>query len=132
MIRHRRSEKGQAMVETALAVPIMVLLIGGMILAAVYAFRSAAANWGIFTSGAASGSYTGSAANRVLSFVPWEGIRSKITTGSEGRFSYSKISIGYKPIGDVESLSEAQGAETQLASAFFRLWRFYPGKDGGR
>ena len=53
----RRKEKGQALAEFAFVMPILILLLFGMTFAAFYAFRSASTDWGVFTTGVASGSY---------------------------------------------------------------------------
>ncbi len=43
------------MSEFALVMPILVLLMAGMIMAGMYAFRAAAADWGVFITGVAAG-----------------------------------------------------------------------------
>ena len=52
-----RREKGQTLAEFALMIPVLILLLFGMTFAAFYAFRSAAADWGVFITGVATGSY---------------------------------------------------------------------------
>jgi len=52
-----KKEKGQAMAEFALIMPVLILLLLGMTFAAFYAFRSASTDWGVFITGIASGSY---------------------------------------------------------------------------
>jgi ABC-type sugar transport system permease subunit len=46
-----RKEKGQAMAEFALMIPVLILLLFGMTFAAFYAFRSASTDWGVFITG---------------------------------------------------------------------------------
>ena len=55
LVRLPLKERGQAMSEFALVMPILVLLMAGMIMAGMYAFRAAAADWGIFITGVAAG-----------------------------------------------------------------------------
>ncbi len=45
------------MAEYALAMPVLILLLFGMALAGFYAFRAAAADWGVFITGVAEGAY---------------------------------------------------------------------------
>ena len=52
-----KDERGQAMAEFALMIPVLILLLFGMTFAAFYAFRSASTDWGVFITGVATGSY---------------------------------------------------------------------------
>jgi len=51
------SEQGQSMSEFAIVMPILVLLIMGMVLAGMYAFRAAATDWGVFIVGVVAGTF---------------------------------------------------------------------------
>ncbi|MFZ5904478.1 MAG: TadE/TadG family type IV pilus assembly protein [Chloroflexota bacterium] len=124
----RVKEKGQAMTEFALMIPILILLLFGMTFAAFYAFRSAAVDWGVFIEGVASGSYNTPATGIASQSELWPDLRDRISAGQSGsRQVRSLISVedsrdwvfGIR-------LLEAQRAET-----FFRLWRFYPGPPSG-
>ncbi len=124
----RLKEKGQAMAEFALMIPILILLLFGMTFAAFYAFRSASVDWGVFIEGVASGSYNTPATGIASESVLWPDLSSRIDSGPGGsRQVRSLISVedsrdwvfGIR-------LLEAQRAET-----FFRLWRFYPGPPSG-
>ena len=53
----KHAERGQAMPEFALMIPIMTLLIFGLVFSGFYAFRATAADWGVFITGVAEGSY---------------------------------------------------------------------------
>ena len=120
----RGRERGQTMAEFALATPILVLVFAGMMLAATYAFRSSAADWGVFITGVASGSYDTPATEQARASVIWPDMRGRITAGDAGdRQVHSLIAIeDVRPWAFGIMLVEAQRAET-----FFRLWRFYPG-----
>ncbi|GJQ38267.1 MAG: hypothetical protein JETCAE02_06790 [Anaerolineaceae bacterium] len=124
----RLKEKGQAMVEFALMIPVLILLLFGMTFAAFYAFRSASVDWGVFITGVATGSYNTPATGIASESVLWPDLSSRIDSGPGGsRQVRSLISVedsrdwvfGIR-------LLEAQRAET-----FFRLWRFYPGPPSG-
>ncbi len=123
----RKSERGQALSEYALSVPIVFMLLAGAILAGFYAFRAAEADWGIFATGVAAGSYHGSAAEQARSTVFWFDIRQAIDAGEAGeRTVRSTISI------ETERpwLFGIVLAEAQEGTSFFRLWRFYPDPSG--
>jgi hypothetical protein len=113
------------MAEYALAMPVLVLLLFGMTLAGFYAFRAAAADWGIFIAGVAEGAYGTPATDQVRPSIVWEDIRAGITTGGQlaGRRVQSQIEI-------VTSRPWIFGislVEAHQGRAHFRLWRFYPG-----
>ena len=118
----RQSEKGQAMAEFALMVPLLILLLFGMTFAAFRAFRASAVDWGVFITGVASGSYNTPASEQ------WPDLRDRIGTGQSGpRQVRSLISVE-------DSRNWVFGIrliEAQRASAYFRLWRFYPGPPTG-
>ena len=119
-----RREKGQTLAEFALMVPILILLFFGMTFAAFYAFRSASADWGVFITGVATGSYLTPATDQARAAVLWPDLRNRLETGQAGaRQVRSQIAVEdtRKWIFGIR-LIEAQRAEW-----FFRLWRFYPG-----
>jgi hypothetical protein len=122
----RTSEKGQAMAEFALMIPILILLLFGMTFAAFYAFRASAVDWGVFITGVASGSYDTPA--QAESSELWPDLRERIGTGQSGaRQVRSLISVE-------DSRNWVFGIrllEAERASAFFRMWRFYPGPPTG-
>ncbi len=115
------------MPEFGISIPILALLVGGMILAALYSFRSAAADWGIFIYGVTAGAYDAPATDQARASMMWPDIRDRITAESaDNRQVRSQIEIqdsnpwmfGIKLV------------EAQRGTAYFRLWRFYPGPDG--
>lgn len=120
----RKTERGQAIAEMALVIPVLVLLFFGMTLASFYAFRASAADWGVFITGVASGSYDNPATEQARESVIWSDIRSRLLAGETGdRQVHSVIRVDVvRPWIFGINLIEAQRAET-----FFRLWRFYPG-----
>jgi hypothetical protein len=120
----RAREKGQAMSEFAIVMPILALLIMGMVLAGMYAFRAAAVDWGVFVTGVGAGTFNTPADEVARKDVLWPDIRSRITTGSSApRHVQSAIAIEDQRIWIYGlNLVEAQRGETN-----FRLWRFYPG-----
>jgi TadE-like protein len=126
-----RSDSGQAMAETALVMPILVLLMVGMMLAGFYAFRATAADFGVFITGVASGAFDHPATSQARASVVWGDIRAALKAGlngsPQGRTVKSQISVAYsRPFLFGINLTEAQGAST-----FFRLWRFYAGPTTG-
>ena len=123
-----RKEKGQAMAEFALMIPALILLLFGMTFAAFYAFRSASADWGVFITGVATGSYDTPATERARNAVLWPDLADRINAGENGpRQVRSLISVE-------DSRNWVFGirlVEAQRAAAHFRLWRFYPGPPNG-
>jgi TadE-like protein len=123
-----RKERGQAMAEFALMIPALILLLFGMTFAAFYAFRSASADWGVFITGVATGSYNAPATERARDAVLWPDLANRINAGENGpRQVRSLISVE-------DSRSWVFGIrliEAQRATAYFRLWRFYPGPPSG-
>jgi hypothetical protein len=112
------------MSEFAIVTPILVLLIMGMVLAGMYAFRAAAVDWGVFVTGVGAGTFNTPADQIVRKDVLWSDIRSRITTGSDvPRHVQSVIAIDDQRAWIYGlNLVEAQRGKTN-----FRLWRFYPG-----
>ena len=112
------------MSEFALVMPILVLLMAGMIMAGMYAFRAAAADWGVFITGVAAGTYNTPADSLAQKDVLWTDIRERISTGSDApRRVRSSISIqDSHPWVFGIGLIEAQRGKNN-----FRMWRFYPG-----
>jgi hypothetical protein len=123
-LRMSLNERGQAMAEFALVMPILVLLMVGMIMAGMYAFRAAAADWGVFITGVAAGTYNTPADSVAQKDVLWADIREQISTGSDApRRVRSSISIeDSHPWVFGMNLIEAQRGKNN-----FRMWRFYPG-----
>jgi len=117
------------MAEFALSAPLLILLFFGLTLAAFYAFRSAAADWGIFITGIAEGAYETPATGQALESVYWQEIRSKIASGPlvESRQVRSQIELySSRPW-----IFGIQLTEAQQATVYFRLWRFYAGPPTG-
>jgi hypothetical protein len=125
-----RRERGQSLAEFAATLPIMILLVGGIVMACFYGFRSASADWGVFIDGVAAGSYDSGATAHAQQSVMWPDIRSGISwTGQlDTRSAYTRISIENSRPGPLG----VDLTESYRASTFFRLWRFYAGPpDGG-
>ena len=120
----RVREKGQAMAEFALMIPILILLLFGMTFAAFYAFRASATDWGVFITGVATGSYNTPATKQAKAAILWPELRNRIGAAQNGpRQVRSLISVE-------DSRDWVFGirlVEAQRAATFFRLWRFYPG-----
>jgi hypothetical protein len=120
----RVREKGQAMAEFALMIPILILLLFGMTFAAFYAFRASATDWGVFITGVASGSYNTPATGQAKAAMLWPDLRKQIGAAQNGpRQVRSLISVE-------DSRNWVFGirlVEAERAATFFRLWRFYPG-----
>ncbi len=120
---------GQAMAEYAVALPVLILLLFGMTFAAFYAFRAAAADWGVFITGVAEGAYDTPATNQARQSVVWMDIRSGLTTGAQldDRQVQSQIGI----VTSHPWLFGLNLAEAHQGGATFRLWRFYAGPPEG-
>ena len=113
------------MAEYALAMPVLILLLFGMTLAGFYAFRAAAADWGVFITGVAEGAYETPATGQVRSSIVWDDIQSGIATG--GQLTDRQV---HSQIGIVASRPWVFGinlTEAHRGTSYFRLWRFYPG-----
>jgi hypothetical protein len=124
----RLKEKGQAMAEFALMIPVLILLLFGMTFAAFYAFRASAVDWGVFITGVAGGSYNTPATGQASQSELWPDLRDRIGTGPSGpRQVRSLISVE-----DSHNwVFNIRLTESQRAAAYFRLWRFYPGPPTG-
>jgi hypothetical protein len=125
------TSKGQAMAEFALVLPALLLLLSGMFLAGFYAFRAAAADWGVFISGVTAGAYPAPADGQARMSVAWPDIGERLTVelDANSRQARSRLAIqDSRPWMFGVELEEAQ-----QGSGVFRLWRFYPGppKPGG-
>ena len=118
----RRKEKGQAMAEFALILPVLILLLFGMTFAAFYAFRSASTDWGVFITGVATGSYNTPATEQARAAVLWPDLANRIDASQSGlRQVRSLITVE-------DSRNWIFGirlVEAQRAATYFRLWRFY-------
>jgi hypothetical protein len=123
-----KQERGQAMVEFALMIPVLILLLFGMTFAAFYAFRSASTDWGVFITGVATGSYNTPATEQARNAVLWPDLADRLQTGDGGpRQVRSRISVE-------DSRDWVFGihlVEAQRSATYFRLWRFYPGPPNG-
>jgi len=121
--------RGQSLAEFAATLPIMILLIGGLVMACFYGFRTASADWGVFINGVASGSYDQGANQLAQQSVTWPDIRSGITWAGQpdSRTSQTGISLENSRPGPFG----ADITESYRASVFFRLWRFYAGPPTG-
>ena len=123
-LMRKGAERGQAMPEFALMIPIMTLLIFGLVFAGFYAFRATAADWGVFIAGVAEGSYNTPATSIARDTILWPDIQEAVATSQDApRRVRSTISIEKTtPWAFGITLIEAQKGES-----VFRLWRFYPG-----
>lgn len=119
-----KREKGQAMAEFALMIPVLILLLFGMTFAAFYAFRAASVDWGVFITGVASGAYDTPATGQARQSVLWPDLRERIGASQSGpRQVRSLISVE-----DLHNwVFGIRLLEAQRASGVFRLWRFYAG-----
>ena len=121
---------GQAMAEFASAAPILILLFFGLTYAAFYTFRAAAADWGVFVTGVAEGVYAQPASGQARSSVAWPDIAESIETAGLGRSQRQvRARIGFNSV--TAWVFGIKLDETHKGSAYFRLWRFYPGPPTG-
>jgi hypothetical protein len=125
----RPREKGQSLAEFAATLPILILLVGGIVMACFYGFRSASADWGVFIDGVAAGSYDQGAISQAQQSVMWPDIRSGISWigQPDTRSARTWISVENTRQGPFN----ADIIESYRASVFFRLWRFYAGPPTG-
>jgi hypothetical protein len=112
--------KAQALAEFTAVLPILILLIGGIVMACFYGYRSAAADWGIFINGVAAGSFDEGALGPARSSI-------FMSSDPETRSAQARINIENSRVGPFG----ADLTESYRASVFFRLWRFYAGPQGG-
>jgi hypothetical protein len=123
-----KQERGQAIAEFALMIPVLILLLFGMTFAAFYAFRSASTDWGVFITGVATGSYNTPATEQARNAVLWPDLADRLQTVEGGpRQVRSRISVE-------DSRDWVFGIhlmEAQRSATYFRLWRFYPGPPNG-
>lgn len=119
------SPKGQATAEFALVLPALLLLLSGMLLAGIYAFRAASADWGVFITGVTAGAYPAPVDGRARLSVAWPDIRDRlgVELDANSRQARSRIAIQdtHPWVFGVELV------EAQRGTGVFRLWRFYPG-----
>jgi hypothetical protein len=125
----RDGSRGQALAEFTAVLPILILLVGGIVMACFYGYRSAAADWGLFIDGVAAGSFDESAFAPASRSIIWPDIRGGILQISDPatRTARAMISIENPRSGPFG----ADLTESYRASVFFRLWRFYAGPPGG-
>jgi hypothetical protein len=120
----RRREPGQTLAEFALVIPILILLFFGMFYAAFYAFRAAAADWGVFITGVAAGAYSQPANVQAQQSILWPDLRERLHTAHQN----ARAVRSWIAIADQRNwLYGIQLFEAQSGSSTFRLWRFYPG-----
>ena len=115
------------MAEFAVAMPVILLLIAMIYMAFMYFWRAANADWGLFASGVATGSYDGPRTAEVMPGV-WDDLRPAFSWGAtDGHSVSAQVGFDRRVIG-------TQGVallEHHHGQVFFRLWRFYPGPDAG-
>ncbi len=126
-MKTRKGQRGQASLEFAVAAPVMLALIAMIFLSFMYLWRTANADWGLFASGVATGSYDGPRSTVPMRGV-WEDLRPAFSWGQEGksvsaRVGFSREVSGYQGIALME---------IHRGQVYFRLWRFYPGPGGDR
>jgi len=127
-LAHR--EKGQSLAEFAATLPLLILFVGGIVMACFYGFRSASADWGLFINGVASGSYASPNASAMArSSVTWPDLRSSFLGSSQptSRSTRTWISVENARPGPFG----ADILESYRGSVYFRLWRFYAGPPSG-
>ena len=126
MQKHKK-QRGQASAEFAIVAPVMLALIAMIFLSFMYLWRTANADWGLFASGVATGSYDGPRSAAAMRGV-WDDLRPAFSWGQEGhsvsaRMGFSREVSGYQGIALME---------VHRGQVYFRLWRFYPGPGGER
>jgi hypothetical protein len=121
----RSRQKGQSLAEFAAVVPLLVLLVGGVVMAAFYGFRSAAADWAVFVNGVAAGSYDQGMNSQANQSTMWPDLRNSVQWSSdvEAKSARTWLSVeNFRP-----GPFGANIIESYKSRVFFRLWRFYPG-----
>ena len=118
-------QRGQANVEFVIAIPVLLMLIGGIFLAGFYTWRAVTANWGVYVSGVAGGAYDPAAINQVQSSIYWADIRQGMVVTERGQTVNSELSFD-RPF----SFLGMRVSETQEGRATFHLWRFVAGPAG--
>ncbi|HUH99003.1 MAG TPA: TadE family protein [Anaerolineales bacterium] len=126
-----RRERGQALAETALVLPILFLLMAGMMLAGFYAFRAAAADFGVFVTGAASGAFDAPLTGQARAMVLWPDIRAALRAGPDGSVQTRAVKSQISILDSRAFIFGIRLREAEQGSSFFRLWRFYPGPPTG-
>ena len=121
-----RKQRGQALVEYTLTLPILLLLIGSLLVAGFYAWRSVSANWGVFISAAAGGAYDAPLAMQKASGgVLFSDIRNSLVVSvSQGPSPTVRSEIS---ISTPRRLLGIPLEEVQRGSTVFHVWRFAPG-----
>lgn len=122
-----QGQAGQALAEFALVLPILVLLFFGLAFAAWYAFRATSADWAVFISGVARGSYNTPASADAS--ILWSDLRSSVSTGTNMEDRQVNSRLGFNQ--EQNWLYGIGLQEVHQARTNFRLWRFYPGPPSG-
>jgi hypothetical protein len=121
----RDSARGQTTTEFALALPVLLLLLSGVMLSGFYAFRAAAGDWGVFIGGATAGVYPARADGRARSSIPWPDIRDRLAVELDYGARQARARLAIR---DARPwMFGLQLVEAQKGTGAFRLWRFYPG-----
>jgi len=121
----RSSAKGQAMAEFAMVLPALLLLLSGMLLAGFYAFRAAAADWGVFITGVSAGAYPAQADGQARLSVVWPDIRERLTVELDASSRQARLRIAIQD--SRPWMFGIELVEAQRGTGVLRLWRFYPG-----
>lgn len=126
----RKSWKGQTLAEYAVILPIMALLFYGIYMAAMYAYRAAQADYGVFLTGVATGSYKTPATELAKKAVTSEDLRASIKARIDGADPQTTFTARSQINVEATRLSflGVNFVEAQKGGSVFRLWRFRPGK----
>jgi len=125
-MRFPRRMRGQAMSEFALVAPLFVLLMALVFLAYLGAWRSFAADWGLFSTGAATGVYAEPHTADAEGGFVWASLRDAFSASTgerevQARIDYSRTHALFQGL---------VFTERQQGQVIVRLWRFYPGPEG--
>ena len=123
-------QKGQALAEFAATLPLLILFVGGIVMACFYGFRSTSADWGLFINGVAAGSFDKQNATVMANrSVTWSDLRSSFLKASQltSRSTHTWISVENERSGPFVT----DILESYRGSVYFRLWRFYAGPPSG-